>query len=317
MRDVSVVTVLYNSGQVVEECMKSLPPDVEVILVDNASHDDGAAGALRTRPDAVVVRSPTNLGFGGGCNLGWSRATRTYVAFINPDVRLGSRALDLLVARLSREAHAVVGPALLDEVGVARRVNRRPSALGDAVSMMPAAGRWATSLGLYGKLDRDDRLHAEGGRVAHVEGACFVIRRADLEAIGGFDEDLFLYCEEPSLAVRLQRLGGRAVYEPAAKVEHIGADSTGRIGSAATRHYYRSRVLLYRKRDGNARGLLAAAVLAIGGLLSAPGEGVKALLGHGGPGLGHAWNVLRGVAAGAAAPQRSKLPYRRPPGLPR
>jgi N-acetylglucosaminyl-diphospho-decaprenol L-rhamnosyltransferase len=317
MCDVSVVSVLYNSGETIEGCMRSLPDDVEVILVDNASTDDGGARALRARPDARLVRSERNLGFGGGCNLGWPVARRQYVAFINPDVRLEPDSLDVLVGRLARVRHGVVGPALLDESGVARRANRRPSALGDAVSLLPSAERWATPLGLYGKLEPLDPVHAAGGPVAHVEGACFVVRRADLEAIGGFDEDLFLYCEECSLAIRLAQLGGKAIYEPAAVVEHIGSDSTRRIGSAATRNYYRSRVLLYRKRDGNPRGLLAAAVLALGGLVSLPVAALSSLLGRGGYRLGYSWSLLRGVGAGAVAVQRTHLPYRRAPGPPR
>jgi N-acetylglucosaminyl-diphospho-decaprenol L-rhamnosyltransferase len=266
----SAVIVLYNSAEVISDCVASIPAGVEVVIVDNASFDDGAARALAARADAVLVPSQRNLGFGGGCNLGWKRATGTYIAFVNPDVRIRPGALELLVARLEQEPHGMAGPAMLEESGAPRRCNRGPSALVDFVGLLPASGRWAQSLGLDGKLKAGDPIHRDGGVVARLEGACLLVRRSDLVTIGGFDEDLFLYGEEDSLALRLAALGGRAIYVPQAQVEHAGAHSTTLIGETATLHFYRSRVLLYRKRDGNLLGWLAAALLACGGLISLP-----------------------------------------------
>lgn len=301
MGGISIVSVLYNSAAVIEDCVASLPADAEVILVDNASSDGGAARARRRRPDATVIRSETNPGFGGGCNIGWRRATRDVVAFINPDVRVRPGALERLAARLAQEEHGMVGPAVFDENGVARPCNRRPSVLFDVVNLLPSSARWAPD-GWDGKLALAAPVHRDGGTVSHIEGACFVVRRADLETIGGFDEDFFLYDEEESIALRLARLGGRAVYEPRAEVEHTGSDSTSRVSALATRHFYRSRVLLYRKRDGELRGLLAAGALALGGLLVLPLALYNTLLRR--PRalrLPFVWNVVRGVYSGVRA----------------
>jgi GT2 family glycosyltransferase len=312
--NVSVVIVLYNSASVVEACVASLPAEVEVVIVDNASVDDGAARALGVRPDATFVRSGRNLGFGGGCDLGWARATGTYVAFVNPDVRVRAGALELLAARLEGEPYGMAGPAMLDDSGAPRRCNRRPSALADFAHLLPASARWAPAVGLDQKLDRDDPIHRIGGAVARLEGACLVLRRSDLAAVGGFDPDLFLYGEEDSLALRLAALGGRALYVPEAEVEHAGAHATTTIGETANRHYYRSRVLIYRKRDGNLRGWLAAGLLTFGGLLSLPMALFNSLLGR--PRalrLGSIRSLLGGVARGALARRRSGAVY--PPVL--
>jgi N-acetylglucosaminyl-diphospho-decaprenol L-rhamnosyltransferase len=310
MAEVCIVIVLYDSAGVIDDCVASLPPDVELIVVDNASTDDGASRVRRSRPDATIIRSEANLGFGGGCNLGWRRATHEVVAFINPDVRLRPGALGVMTARLAAAPHGMVGPALLDESGVARRCNGRPSVLSDVVNLLPASTRWARA-GWDGKLDPADRIHRDGGPVAHIEGACFVVRRADLAAIGGFDEDFFLYDEEESLALRLARLGGRAVYEPAAEVEHKGADSTSRVRGIATRNFYRSRVLLYRKRDGDARGFLAAVVLALCVLLILPVATLNSLLRRSRTlRIPYAGNVLYGIYLGVTSEPQSGLDHR-------
>jgi len=306
LAQLSVVIVLYDSADVIDGCIATLPPEVEVVVVDNASADDGLERAIALRPDSSALRSERNLGFGGGCNLGWHAASRPYVAFVNPDVRVRDQALSILLGRLEAEPHAMVGPALLDRSGATRRCKRRPTALLDAIGLLPAAARWAP-VGWDGKLGRADPVHEAGGRVPTVEGACFILRRSDLEAIGGFDEDFFLYYEEESLALRL---AGGAVYEPRAVVEHSGAASTARASALATRHLHRSRVIFYRKRDGELRGLLSGLILALAAAVSMLSAVVNAALRR--PrarSLADDWHALRGVLQGVAAPLRSGVRY--------
>jgi N-acetylglucosaminyl-diphospho-decaprenol L-rhamnosyltransferase len=306
IEDLAVVVVLHNSGGVVEECLEALPAQAEVIIVDNASVDDGLEQARTHRPDAIVVRSGRNLGFGTGCNIGWRAATRPYVAFVNPDVRVGDATLPLLLARLSREQHSIVGPALLDASGRPRRCKRQPSALLDICGLLPAAARWAPT-GWDGKVDHADPIHIRGGSVGSIEGACFVVRRADLEAIGGFDEDLFLYYEEDSLATRLARLGGGTVYEPYAVAEHLGGDSTGKVAALATHHLHRSRVIFYRKRHGDRLGILIGVMLVLAALLSGAAAVVKMILGRErSTTLSDLRHILGGLRAGMTATLRSE-----------
>jgi N-acetylglucosaminyl-diphospho-decaprenol L-rhamnosyltransferase len=302
---VSIVTVLYNSASVIEAFAATTPAEAELIVVDNASTDDGASRARRVRPDLTLVRSDTNLGFGGGCNLGWRRSTRPYVAFVNPDVLLEPDTLSILAHQLEEEQHAIVGPALLDAHGEVRAPNREQSALVDFANLFPSAGRWTKRLGWDGRVRADDPVREHGGPVAFVEGACFLVRKADLEAIGGFDTDFFLYCEEQSLALRLKRRGGRSYYQPSATARHSGAHSTEFVAPMALSQYFRSRVLLYRKRDGAVRGGLAAMLLLCGAicqLATAFGNRLARRDSANTPPLALA--TLRGIISGAFAPIR-------------
>jgi N-acetylglucosaminyl-diphospho-decaprenol L-rhamnosyltransferase len=304
--DVSVVTVLHNSAEVIEAFLGATDPDAEIIVVDNASHDDGGDRALRARPGLTLVRAASNDGFGAGCNLGWARATRPYIAFVNPDVLMRSDTLSILLRRLLDEPHGIVGPALVDEHGGLRPPNRRPSAINDFIGLLPTSGRWAPGLGRDGRLAADDPRRRDGGPVAFVEGACFMIRRADLEAVGGFDPDLFLYFEEQSLTMRLQTLGGRAFYDTGTVVRHSGAHSTQLVAPFALHHFFRSRIIMYRKRDGELRGALSAALLGTGAAVTLLTSLANAALRR--PTeitLERALAILRGIVAGIRAPLRN------------
>jgi GT2 family glycosyltransferase len=56
-------------------------------------------------------------------------------------------------------------------------------------------------------------------------------RRDAFEALGGFEERFFCYCEDVDLGFRLRRGGGRCVLEPRAVVRHVGGASSGGKGS--------------------------------------------------------------------------------------
>ena len=105
------MVVNYNGGPLTVRCLRSvLASDwprsrLRVVLVDNAS-DDGVAAQVRAElPDVTVVESGTNLGFGGGCNLGIrSAGPADYVALLNNDAAVDPGWLRPLTDALERDA---------------------------------------------------------------------------------------------------------------------------------------------------------------------------------------------------------------------
>ena len=69
-----VVIVSYNARQKLMTCLasllSSLPADCDLVVVDNASTEGNANAIAERFPEVKLIRSPVNLGFAGGCNLG-------------------------------------------------------------------------------------------------------------------------------------------------------------------------------------------------------------------------------------------------------
>jgi cellulose synthase/poly-beta-1,6-N-acetylglucosamine synthase-like glycosyltransferase len=72
----SVVVLTHNSAVTIQECLESLvsslSPNDEVIVVDNASHDDTAVlveQILTSHTPSRLIRNKSNLGFSAGCNV--------------------------------------------------------------------------------------------------------------------------------------------------------------------------------------------------------------------------------------------------------
>lgn len=82
MSSLSIVVVTYNSADTIAACIRSVPDDDEVVMVDQGSSDDTIAVARRARPNAVIVRAAANRGFGAGCNLGAANASGSTVVFL-------------------------------------------------------------------------------------------------------------------------------------------------------------------------------------------------------------------------------------------
>ena len=61
--------------------------------------------------------------------------------------------------------------------------------------------------------------------VPTISGACFAMRSADFESLGGFDEKYFLHVEDVDLCWRVRRAGGEVLFHPRAEVVHLGHTS--------------------------------------------------------------------------------------------
>ena len=298
----SVVTVTHNSGDVVLDMVRSLPDVAELVLVDNASSDGVPAKVRALRPSSVILELRSNNGFGSGCNVGARAASGRVVIFLNPDSRPRPGALEILARAAADEPGSVFGPALLDENGVARHnLRRRSVPIHEMLEMMPSAKRW-TPRRLRRDLPPDDLRYRQGGRVDYLQGACLAVDRKRFLAIGGFDEDFFLYSEEESLCEALAAAGGRCVYVPEAIVEHVQGTSTDRVSSFARFHGGRSRAIFYRKRYGTLLGTLSTvgiAAAAVIGLCMRPLQ--HAVKGRAAVAAPNQTDTLRGLMAGATA----------------
>jgi GT2 family glycosyltransferase len=80
-----------------------------------------------------------------------------------------------------------------------------------------------------------------------VSAACLMTRRADLDAIGGFDERFFMYTEDVDLCASLRARGRRVLFTPAVEVIHLRGRSAASAPAATRRLYARSHIAFYEK----------------------------------------------------------------------
>src|SRR4051794_9897927 len=223
---VSVVVCTYNAMPWIEPCLASVR-GLECIVVDNGSTDDTLALVAKRFPEAIVLEQ-ANRGLGAGWNAGIARASGEYVLLLNADAWVVDDAVERLAAFLDTHPQAgLVGPLLRNPDGSLQR----------SVRGFPTLWRLATEYFFLRKLASRSELfngfyagsfrHDAARKVEWVMGAALLARKEALAAVGGLDEDFFLFSEEVDLAYRLGEAAWETWFTPEAEVTHVGGASHG------------------------------------------------------------------------------------------
>ncbi len=196
------------------------PARFEVVVVVDGS-TDGTAGALRvvTTPfDLVVVEQPQR-GRAAACNAGWSRARGAIVLFLDDDMEPEPACLSVHLERhRAPRRDLVIGAAPVTEDGrstpASRYVRRR-------------FDRHLANLARPGRL-----IGARDVYTGHAS-----VPRAELEAVGGFDEGFRGYGnEDVDLVRRLRETGVDVTFSSEAVArQHLDKDAVGLVADARAR----------------------------------------------------------------------------------
>jgi N-acetylglucosaminyl-diphospho-decaprenol L-rhamnosyltransferase len=245
-----IVIVTHNSRAELSACLRSLTASTDlgqptIIVVDNHSRDGTPQVVSSEWPAVSLIQPGSNLGFSRGNNVGIRASSNELVLLLNPDTIVAANAISRLVRELADHPEAAaVGPRLVDERGVAElSFGWTISPLGELQQkVIGALYRHGAPL----VRERVDRWLRTSGERDWISGACMLARRADLEAVGLFDERYFMYTEDVDLCVSFRRLGRAIRYVPEAEVvHHRGRSATRNPLTESMRR--RSQLAYYRK----------------------------------------------------------------------
>jgi N-acetylglucosaminyl-diphospho-decaprenol L-rhamnosyltransferase len=234
-----VVTVTYSPGPHLDRFLATMAHATErqvtVVMADNGSTDGAPEDALERYPNARLLRTGANLGYGSAVN----RAVAEYLAdpatsgdsefFVvaNPDVQWGPHSIDAMLEAAARWPKAgAIGPLIREPDGtVYPSARHQPSLIRGGMHAVVGpfwkSNPWTSTY---------RQLHLEPSErpVGWLSGSCLLLRRSAYEEVGGFDERYFMYMEDVDLGDRLERAGWLNVYVPSAEILHDKGHATGR-----------------------------------------------------------------------------------------
>ena len=246
----AIIIVTYNSRDEIGMCLESLvghtePFETTITVVDNASSDGTAAFVRKQYPSVQVIEAGGNLGFSRANNLGIRATKSDYVLLLNPDTVSPPGAIQTLVRGLASHPDAAIGGArMLNERGFPELSWGPPLGPWNDVKQKMLSSLYHRKVRRY--VRQIDKLSRVGREVAWVSGACMVIRRPDLEAVGLLDERYFMYTEDVDLCMQMRQRGRTVLYVAGAEVLHHRGRSAAR-NPETDRKRRKSQVAYYDK----------------------------------------------------------------------
>ena len=195
--------------------------DLQVVVVENASTDGSADVLAADFPWVDVVLLDTRVGFGEANNAGARVCTGRWLLLLNPDTVVHEGSLRELLETLDQHPDCQVAGGLIhDGEGEGERST---GSFPTFTSLALDTGlRWLSPLHtLLGLQSLRHWVGYDRARpVGWVTGAYLWIRRDLFEAIGGFDENIFMYCDDIDLCYRARQAGYPAYYHPVGAITH-------------------------------------------------------------------------------------------------
>lgn len=225
MSRIAVQVVLFHSRSTVGRLLRGLEllqvggHDVTVHFLDNGP--DGTDEVLQSTPLRLPwtyrVSPRGNVGFGAGHNLLAAEhgGDAEYLLLLNPDAIPFDDMLLRLVVRAREDPRAALVEA----------------------AQFPVEHQKAFDL---------DTLHTDW-----CCGTALLVRSCAFAALGGFDERLFLYCEDVDLSWRAWVDGWTCLYDPLARCLHVSQEEDlGKDRSAEIHHLHLGGAFLRAKWFG-------------------------------------------------------------------
>ena len=221
---ISVISVNYNgfalTAAMIDSLRRHVTTPLEIVVVDNGSQRDEATELQERYPEIIAIRSPENLGFAGGNNLGIRAASGDRLLLLNNDTEVGDDTLHYLAETL--DADPSVG-AVCPKI----RFWAPPQAIQFAGYTPLTRITLRNALVGFGQPDDGSRDTPHTTPYAH--GAAMMVRR---------------------------EAGYRIVYDPRATVFHKESATTGRQSPLRSYYLTRNRLLFARRnRRGTERRL--------------------------------------------------------------
>lgn len=239
---VSIITINYNQTQLTRELLGSLRqlsyPDVEVIVVDNASAQNPAEELRALFPEVLVIRSEKNLGFAGGNNLGISHSTGDYLLFLNNDTEVDPGFLEPLVNLFETHLNAGVASSKIiyhNSDGIIQYAG--------STCVNPFTGRNKR----VGFMEKDRGQHNTLKETDLAHGAAMMVPRRITEEVGMMPEFFFLYYEEIDWCESIKKAGYKIYFVPESRVYHKESMSVGKNSTLKTYYMTRNRLLFMRR----------------------------------------------------------------------
>ena len=235
----SIIVNHYRTPEILKICLRSIKEnlknvdfDWEIIVTDSATIEKTEEMMEEEFSNIVFIPAKENIGFGKSINIAIKKAKGEYFFIVNADIIINEeKAIEKLLNYIEKNKSAgMVGPKLLNVNDTIQQ-----SCFRFYTPLTVICRRTFLGKTFWGKKVLNKFLMADvfkGKEVTEpilvdwLMGSAMMIRKSDLEKVGVFDENFFMYFEDVDWARRFWENGLKVVYFPDAKMYHYHFQSS-------------------------------------------------------------------------------------------
>ena len=247
MAKIGVVTVTFNSGNVLEEFMTSIlsqtHQDLILYVVDNDSKDNTISVLDNYSSDKIrLIENKTNYGVAKGNNQGIETAVIDgcdYVLLLNNDTVFGENLISTLLKDLINNNADMISPKIM---------YFEPKNV-----IWCAGGKFTSTVLLRNKHYGEEQIDiGQFNKVIpcdYVPTCCVLVKKClfELSSVGLMDEKYFVYFDDSDWMWRAKNKKVKLIYTPTVTLYHKVSSLTGGISQFTMRVFYRNRIYFIRK----------------------------------------------------------------------
>ena len=203
-QNLTVVIVSFMSENVIHDCIRSIPEDIKIIVVDNSNNYLFKETIEKKYSNTTCILSE-NVGMGSGNNLGLKEVLTDFAFILNPDVILKENTIDEIInASGIVNSFGIIAPILDEE----KFPNFKP----------------------YNQKTFSN-IDSEPFKVKSVDGFAMLLNLKRINNLNNFenfkyfDENIFLYLENDDLCKRITDNNESIYIVPKSKIKHLGASA--------------------------------------------------------------------------------------------
>ena len=197
LNNITFIIVTYQSENIVENCLDSLPKDSKKIIVEN-SNNINLEKDLRAKYDNIEVILSKNVGMGAGNNIGLKACKTKYAYVLNPDTKLNKDTMKNLIDTLNQVSDFTLASPLNDNQNIPnfKRVDLKKNTSENILS------------------------------VESIDGFSMLFNLKKFPDQNFFDENFFLYLENDDLCLRVKKKNEFVYVVKNSLINHKGGIAT-------------------------------------------------------------------------------------------
>ena len=197
LKNLTFIIVTFKSRQIIDDCIKSLPKNSEIILIDN-SNDKNLKKDLEKKYNKIRVIVQENEGMGSANNKGIKLCKTDYAFVINPDVTFYENTIQTLIDFSAKNNDYAVLAPISDNLKYPNYKTQRKNEIESTTNYLS---------------------------VDTVDGFAMLINKNKFKDDFYFDENFFLYLENDDLCLRKKKENNNIYIVKNAKINHMGGKS--------------------------------------------------------------------------------------------